>query len=357
MIKVALDCIVQPKLKKEGQSLNKLSSFRNLAAALSPQCQFLIFTNEEPVDVENTNDAEIYSVPSSKNLLHHLKLNRLLKQQISKWNADVVVSAGSLPYFHQKTNVFLVESCEEPSASAIKKMNRAKKIFASSAFIQQHLINNHHVPADNIIVTPFDINSLHKPIIWEEKENIKSIYSSGAEFFLYDHIPSAEQHFIQLLKAFSIFKKRLQTNMKLLIACSSSSTNKQIHQLLASYKFKEDVLFTGDVTTDQLATITAAAYTVILSAEKESLSQVQDVIQCKIPLLILQPEHWIKDENSFEYANQRSVEEIAGKLMLLYKDEAHRNKLIKASEQVLPQFTLQATAKTFHEALLLAATE
>lgn len=357
MIRVVLDCIVHPKFKNEGSLLHKFSALSSFATALSSKCHFLIITNEKQSDVEITGSAEIYFLQQPANLLSQLQLMYRIKQKIKRWKTDVVVHSGSLPYQKQKHNVLLVKSGDELTAFSVKKIKQTKLFFATTTFVQQQLIHNHHISAEKIIVTPFPVNAACKVISWEEKETIKSTYSKGAEFFLYNHLPASDPGFVQLLRAFSIFKKRLQTNMKLLIPCSMLSTNKKYSQLLKTYKFKEDLLFTGNITGDETAKLTAAAYAVIHCAEKESFFQAQDIVQYKIPVLILQPDHWIKEQLCFEYANIQSSNDIAAKLMLLYKNETHRNKLINTSQELLPQFSAETTVKTFHKALLCAASE
>lgn len=356
-MKVIIDSMVDTKLKDEGLILHRFSALYSLACALSPQCQFLIFTNEDITHVENTKNVQVHSFRLPGNFLHKLQFMRHLKQKIINWKADIIVHPGTLPYFRHTHQVLFIKNETELTQLSSKKIKRTSLFFAASTFIQQQLIHNHHLSSEKIIVTPFAITPNYKSISWEQKEFTKSNYSSSAEFFLYNHPPSSEPDFVQLLKAYSMFKKRLQTNMKLLIPCSFPVTNKKVAQLLETYKFKEDIVFTGTITVDQTAELTAAAYAVIQSAQKQSVSQIQDIVQCGVPMIILQPDEWTKDQDCFEYANALSPEEIAGKMMQLYKDEAHRNKLISNSQQLLLQFSAEVTAKTFHTALLRAASE
>lgn len=356
-MRVIIDCIVHKKSKNKALLLHKYGDLFTLAGNLSPQCQFLIFTNEPMAHVENTNAVQVYSFREPVTLVNQLLLTNRIKQKIIPWQADVIIHSGNLPYLKHTQHVHFIKTESELTELSAKKIKRAGLFFAASVLIQQHLIHNHQIPSEKIIVTPFAITPYYKSIGPEQKENIKLKYSSGAEFLLYNHHPSSEPEFVQLLRAYSMFKKRLQTNMKLLIPRNFPVTNKKVAQLLETYKFKEDIVFTGTITVDQTAELTAAAYAVIQSAQKQSVSQIQDILQCGVPVIILQPDGWTKDQDCFEYANALSPEEIAGKMMQLYKDEAHRNKLISNSQQLLSQFSVEATAKTFHTALLRAAAE
>lgn len=357
MIKVVLDCIVDPNSLEDEQILNRLTRIQDLASSLSLQCQFLVFTNYKSIYVENTGNTEVCFLNIPRNIIKRGLSVYRLKKMINKWAPDVILHRGMLPYFKKQNNVLFIQSNECLNEySSIKKID-PKKIYAASGFIQQQLIHRYEIPLKKVDIIPFAIHPLYKKISWEQKENIKANYSNGTEFFLYNHTPALTEDFISILKAFSVFKKRLQTGMKLLIPSGLSSLNKNSSELLENYRYKEDVLFTGTISMEQLAELTAAAYAVINNGEKEAHSQLQDIVQCSVPVLILQPEGWVKDELFFEYADTSSAEEVAGKLMLLYKDEKHRNQLINSSQQLLTQFSREATAKTFHEALLRTVAE
>ena len=61
---------------------------------------------------------------------------------------------------------------------------------------------------------------MFEPINEQEKEAIKNKYSEGKEFFLFNSIFPGQEDFIDLLKSFSHFKKRQQSNFKLLLIAS-----------------------------------------------------------------------------------------------------------------------------------------
>jgi glycosyltransferase involved in cell wall biosynthesis len=357
MLKVVLDGFVDVKSEKKRLLFPKVQTLKAFASALSSQCQFLLITNSTIISAENTEPTEVIFIPTPANPVKGLLLKSRLTKQIKDWNADIIVHTGLfVPIVKTKKNILFLDHAKQLAIVGAKKLKLMDMFFTSSAFLKQQLIQQHQMNSGKIVVTPSPANSLYKAISWEQREELKILYSSHAEFFLYNHVPS-KNDFLQLLKAFSLFKKRQQTNMKLLFPCSLSFADKELAGLLETYRYKEDIVFTGNTTAQQLAQLTATAYAVIQSALEPPLSQIQDVIQCVLPQLILQPQSWMKEEGCFEYANSLSAEEIAGKLMLLYKNEIHRKQLIENSQQLLQQFSLEATAKVFHTALLHAVTE
>ncbi|HEX4958469.1 MAG TPA: hypothetical protein VFV46_09855 [Lacibacter sp.] len=295
--------------------------------------------------------------PAAVPILIRWKIHRRIKQCIRNWKPDIVVHTGKILSFQNTPQAAFFVNEAMLQAYPPEKSGQITKFFAASAFIQQQLIYHHQVSVENIRITPLAFNPLYKSISGEEKETIKFRYSKQAEYFLYNHRLVTDTEFIPLLKAFSIFKKRLQTGMKLLIPCNKSLIDKKCSSLLETYRFKEDILFTGEVTAEEMAGITAAAYAVIQIVPLQPSVQDQDLLQCAVPVLILQPEEWIQPRDCYEYARASSPEEIAAKLMLLYKNESYRAHLISTSQQLLPQFSAEATSKTFHQALLHTVTE
>ena len=62
---------------------------------------------------------------------------------------------------------------------------------------------------------------------WEEKELIKEKYADGKAYFLFSGDINQRSNLINLLKAFSFFKKRQKSNMLLLIAGNADEAFKK----------------------------------------------------------------------------------------------------------------------------------
>jgi hypothetical protein len=355
-MRVVLDFIVDSKFRNKDLLLHKFSVLLRFAA-LSPQYQFLLITNQKEFSAEITDAIQFFYLKNPFHFFEKLQNKYRLKKLIDGCNADLIIHSGSLLHFKQKKNIYFISGVEELSAFSTKKLQTAKAIFTATIFDEQRLIHDYQISSQKIQITPLPASHLFQPIRWEQKESIKSIYSNGAEFFLYNGTSSVNGEIVQLLKAFSLFKKRQQTNMKLLIPGSTARSSQSFKQLLVAYKYRDDVAVVEHLSKEQLAAITAAAYAVVHQPTSQELVQVQDVIQTAVPLLILQPAKWVQEKDHFLYADADVVEEIAAQLMLLYKNEAFRSALINKSQLLLPVFSPEQTAKTFQKALLLAAAE
>jgi hypothetical protein len=173
-MRVVIDCIVDKKSNNKAQLLHKFGGLFTLAGNLSPQCQFLIFTNDPPAHVENTNAVQVYSFRQPLHIFNQLLLTNRIKQKIISWQADVIVHSGSLPYLRHTHHVLFIKTDTELTELSAKKIKNAGLLFAASALIQQQLIHHHQIPSEKIIVTPFAVMPYYKSIGREQKENIKS---------------------------------------------------------------------------------------------------------------------------------------------------------------------------------------
>jgi glycosyltransferase involved in cell wall biosynthesis len=97
----------------------------------------------------------------------------------------------------------------------------------------------------------------------DEKEKIKSEQTQGKEYFLADLTGCGEEDAVNLLKAFSLFKKRQQSGMLLVLAGRMEAFEGVVLRL-KSYKYRQDVSWSRRAPA-------GAAYAVLLPVEGASL--------------------------------------------------------------------------------------
>ena len=133
-------------------------------------------------------------------------------------------------------------------------------------------------------------------------------------FFASRLVPEKGCHY--LIEAF----KKLETNMKLIIAGSSSHTDTYLRQLQASSKEHPNILFTGFVSGDLLAELFSNAYLYVLPSEIEGLSlsllEAMSYGLCAVTSDI--PENIGVTQNRFGYSfRNKDVDDLAEKLTCL----------------------------------------
>jgi glycosyltransferase involved in cell wall biosynthesis len=158
---------------------------------------------------------------------------------------------------------------------------------------------------------------------------IKSLLTNGAEYFLCSAHFTSPQQLTFLLKAYSVFKQRLKTNFKLVLSGIQTS-NIQCITLLSNYKFRQDVIIPSPGQYDSFSSVLFAAYAHIFSSSDMYYPCTPaDCAVTRVP--VISPYNRLKDivvSNEFTFS-EGDVQDLAEKMMRIYKDEGARKDAIK----------------------------
>ena len=189
--------------------------------------------------------------------------------------------------------------------------------------------------------------NLFRPVNEPEKKSIKEKYSEGKEYFLFTGAINLSGNLINLLKAFSFFKKRQKSNMLLIIAGRYGTDDEQFTKDLKTYKFKNEVIITGKLSNEQLANITAAAYAMLYPVLLEDFTMpCLEAMQSGVPVITSNAAALPGlCGDAALYVNPGDFRDIAEKMMWLFKDEKKRSELIEAGKTRAEQFQWSKTSE------------
>jgi glycosyltransferase involved in cell wall biosynthesis len=192
------------------------------------------------------------------------------------------------------------------------------------------------------------------PISPLQKEKARQAYAGGKEYFLSIVSRTGPDKRVDLLKAFSIFKKRQKSNMQLVLFGKRSGQDSDFAGKMRTYKYRQDVHVFDHLPAPEWFGLLGAAYGFIFLSAADSLG---------IPLL----EAWKAgtavimeaDGQLTEMAGDRVLyvqpgdpASLAGQLMLLYKDEGLRNNLAAKGEVHSGAFDWERSAGRLWEGIL-----
>lgn len=236
-----------------------------------------------------------------------------------------------------------------------KFLGKAKIITTVSEFSKQDILSHFKkTDASKIKVVYSGIKEIFHPTDEKEKEIIKEKYTSGKEFFIYAGAIHPGKNLMNLLKAFSVFKKRQQTNMKLLLAGRITGKNSPFQEKLKTYKYRDDVVMTGFIDDQELSKIFGSAYALVYPSLSEDFGvPVLEAMRCGVPVITSgkSPMHEIAKEAAL-YFDPANYNDIAEKMMLLYKEESLREKLINRGNEVVKQYSWDHTAELLWQSIL-----
>lgn len=238
-----------------------------------------------------------------------------------------------------------------------KFLRKATAIATVSRFSKTDIMKQYSIAEEKIDVVYSAVKPIFQAITFEQQQSVKDQYTTGHEFFLYTGAIHPRKNLINLLKAFSIFKKRLQSNMKLVLAGRLAWKNDEFLQLLQTYKYKDDVVMTGYLPEAELAAITASAYAMVYPSLFEGFGvPVLEAMQCQIPVLTSAGTSMQEiGEEAALYFNPNEPADMADKMMRIYKDEDLRNNLIEKGVGVARKYSWERTADLLWASIMKAA--
>ncbi|MBK7375389.1 MAG: glycosyltransferase family 4 protein [Chitinophagaceae bacterium] len=298
-----------------------------------------LFLSDKVFDAEMTfpkNVTALVTGPGIKNgLLMQYWFNYRLPPLLKKQKADVFVSLDGIcslrteipqcivipdtsflqyPLYFRKANA---RYYKKNTAAFIAK---AKAVATVSEFSRKVLVDHCKTDPSKIEVIHEGAAGMYVPLGQEEKENVRETHADGKEYFLCSGNDNPRSNLVNLLKAFSFFKKRQKSSMLLLV---TGNPGEDLMKRLKTYKYRDEVKVLQRLTGNELAGITAAACAVVHPVLYEDAALVPfRAMQCGVPLVCSAagslPE--VCDDAAL-YANPDDFEDIAQMMMTVFKDE------------------------------------
>jgi glycosyltransferase involved in cell wall biosynthesis len=209
-------------------------------------------------------------------------------------------------------------------------IKKSKIVFTVSEFTKAQITQQYPLDADKIKVVYEGSNENFRPVSVEEREEVKTKYAGGNEYFIYTGEIGSNKNLVNLLKAFSAFKKRQKSNMQLLIAGKPGFKYDEFMEDLRLFRFKEEVKLLDHLLQQQLAKVTASAYAMVYPLRLGFGTQVLQAIKSAVPV-ITSPRSAMAEicGDAALYADPENFRDIAIKMMLIFKDENLRKALIE----------------------------
>lgn len=354
-------------MQPEGYGEFMLSMLDHLSRK-NPEEQF-IYIFDQPYRghvVFGKNVTPVITGPKTSNSLSlQFWFNYKIPHVLRKYKADVFLSMEGICSIRTKLPQCLLVSdlsFLQPLPLIKKKQSRfykkntvaflakAKAIATISGYAKSIITANYKITAENITVVHPGVDDIFKPLDWEEQEAVKEKYTDGRSYFLC----STNNNLIDLLKAFSFFKKRQKSNMLLLI---TGKTGESFKKELNSYKLRNAVKLLEDLDKAELAKLTASAYAMVHPVFYDDIAlPALQALQCNVPLVT-------SDSGSLPavfgeaalYADPHNFEDIAQKMMLVFKDEDKTKELVKAGNKLMQQYQLDESANLLMQCIAKCA--
>lgn len=233
-------------------------------------------------------------------------------------------------------------------------LHRAGAVAAVSGSLKKEIAAAYKIDAGKTTVVHTAADAVFCPPEESEKERIKEKYTDGKNYFLCTGAIHSHKNTINLLKAFSVFKKRQQSNWKLVLTGTMGRANRRFAESLGTYKYRDDIVLTGYVEQAELAKITGSAYALVCPAPCEDpVTTVLEAMRSAVPVIASgSPAMQEIAGDAALYADPGDPHDIAERMMRLYKDESLRIELAGKGRQRAQAYSWDRTAGLLWQSIL-----
>lgn len=300
--------------------------------------------HEEFIFSENITPAKIFP-PARRTWLFNWWLNFSVAGVLRDLKPDLFFSPDGflplrgttkcLPVIHDLNFEHYPQDLPEHYAKWYRKKfplfaKRAERIATVSEFSKQDIHKQYGISLDRIDVVSNAAADGFLPLTPERLKQTRDKWSHGQPYFLYVGALHPRKNLARLVQAFAQYKKKHGGNIKLLLTGPPFWKNESMTAAAAELPDKNDVIFTGRVSEEDIRAITGAALALTYVPYFEGFGiPIVEAMACDVPVVssnvTAMPE--VAGDAAL-YCDPFSVESIADAMHSIANDAALRDLLV-----------------------------
>ena len=232
---------------------------------------------------------------------------------------------------------FLEKNCEMPFFEKVrmrltmpKWLKKTDRILVFSNHVQNEVVKRYPIAKDKIDVVHFPIKDDLKPNDEDARDVVRYQHTMGNAYFLYSGPIHAASNLLNLLKGFSIFKKKLGSNMKLVLYGSVGAYSTKFLTELETYKYRDDVILIEKLPQQDEIDLIASCYALVHPCRWDRFG-LPVFNALKLGVAVLVPSNSTHSEQAGMagmHFDENKPAEIGEKMILIYRDEQMRDEMI-----------------------------
>ena len=170
-----------------------------------------------------------------------------------------------------------------------KFARKARRIVTVSEFSKQDIVDCYQVSPDKIDVAYNGVNDCFCPLPAEQQEQVRKRYSGGAPYFMFVGSLHPRKNLARLFTAFDLFKQQNPCDVKLVIVGEKRWWTEPIQKAFDAMSCKDEVIFTGRLSAEELHQVTASALASVYVSYFEGFGiPILEAFRCDTPVITSQ---------------------------------------------------------------------
>ncbi|HKK80794.1 MAG TPA: glycosyltransferase family 1 protein, partial [Prolixibacteraceae bacterium] len=200
-----------------------------------------------------------------------------------------------------------------------KFAKKATRIVTVSEYSKKDIVKNLNIEADKIDVAYNGCNNIYAPASKDVQHEIRKKFTAGNPFFIYVGSRNPRKNIKGMLDAFETFKANDKHNFKFVFVGDPMWGKSYLNDTIRKMKYKDDLVFTGRLSTDALQMVLGSAEALVLASFSEGFGiPVIEAMHCDVPVIC---------------SNTASLPEVAGDAAL-FIDPASTDSITKAFKSI-----------------------
>lgn len=369
-MRIAVNTRLLLKGKLEGLGRFTAETLRHMTAAHPEHEFFFIF--DRPYDEEfvfSKNVTPVVVAPPARHpVLWHVWFELSLPKVLKRLKADLFLSPDgflslrsdvvSLPVIHDLNFVHNPQDLARSHAWFYNRYfwqyaQKAKRIATVSEFSKHDIAKQYNIPLEKIDVVYNGVSERFRPTSEEQKRAVRNTWTAGTPYFIYVGSIHQRKNIERMLAAYDLFRKEQETPFRFVLVGNRKWWTDSMQQALDAMEHKDEVIFAGRVSDEDLNGLLSAAVANVYVSTFEGFGiPIIEAFQAEVPVIT---------------ANTTSMPEIAGDaalvvdpydvaaitnaMMEVSNSEALRTQLIASGKERAKLFTWQRTANLLWESI------
>lgn len=230
---------------------------------------------------------------------------------------------------------------------------KAKRIVTVSEYTKSDIQALYKVPSEKIDVVYNACGPHFFPIPSEEQQAVRDQFSSGQPYFHSVGAIQPRKNLVNLIAAFDLFKAKSGAPHKLLIVGRKAWNFEEIIHSYAESAYKDDIVFTGYVTDEELNRIYASSFGLCYVPYFEGFGiPLVEAMTCQVPIITANVTSMPEVAGDAALlVDPRQPEEISEAMLRFLNEPELRTQLVEAGKKRIENFSWDRSAERLWEIL------